>query len=155
MVERQFAPLLSVEKKACLLVVWFEFFLYFRPRFNSVVVTLVCFINYKKRGKFHYSFLFSFFHFFLIFEISLVTLHDAMAISARIKITAIGIQLGLNTHHHDQLILSVSFRMMKIIVNTCRRFIPGIVCELLTPKGMSFGDTNTSSLFLLLPIIAF
>lgn len=27
--------------------------------------------------------------------------------------------------------------------------------ELLTPKGMSFGDTNTSSLFLLLPIIAF
>ena len=28
-------------------------------------------------------------------------------------------------------------------------------CELLTPKGMSFGDTNTSSLFLLLPIIAF
>lgn len=126
MVERQFTPLLSVEKKACLLVVWFEFFLYFRPRFNSVVVTLVCFINYKKRGKFHYSFLFSFFHFFLIFEISLVALHDAMAISARIKITAIGIQLGLNTHHHDQLILSVSFRMMKIIVNTCRRFNPGI-----------------------------
>lgn len=29
------------------------------------------------------------------------------------------------------------------------------ICELLTPKGMSFGDTNTSSLFLLLPIIAF
>ena len=29
------------------------------------------------------------------------------------------------------------------------------LCELLTPKGMSFGDTNTSSLFLLLPIIAF
>ena len=28
-------------------------------------------------------------------------------------------------------------------------------CELLTPKGMSFGDTNISSLFLLLPIIAF
>lgn len=27
--------------------------------------------------------------------------------------------------------------------------------ELLTPKGMSFGDTNTSFLFLLLPIIAF
>lgn len=27
--------------------------------------------------------------------------------------------------------------------------------ELLTPKGMSFGDTNSSSLFLLLPIIAF
>ena len=27
--------------------------------------------------------------------------------------------------------------------------------ELLTPKGMSFEDTNTSSLFLLLPIIAF
>ena len=29
------------------------------------------------------------------------------------------------------------------------------LCELLTPKGMSFEDTNTSSLFLLLPIIAF
>ena len=27
--------------------------------------------------------------------------------------------------------------------------------ELLTPKGMSFGDTNTSSLFLLLPITSF
>ena len=33
--------------------------------------------------------------------------------------------------------------------------IPVDGCELLTPKGMSFGDTNTSSLFLLLPIIAF
>ena len=30
-----------------------------------------------------------------------------------------------------------------------------LLSELLTPKGMSFGDTNTSSLFLLLPIIAF
>ena len=29
------------------------------------------------------------------------------------------------------------------------------LCELLTPKGMSFGDTNTSSLFLLLPITSF
>ena len=29
------------------------------------------------------------------------------------------------------------------------------ISELLTPKGISFGDINTSSLFLLLPIIAF
>ena len=64
MVERQFAPLLSVEKKACLLVVWFEFFLYFRPRFNSVVVTLVCFINYKKEES---SIILSSFSFFTSF----------------------------------------------------------------------------------------
>lgn len=34
----------------------------------------------------------------------------------------------------------------------CTRYL---VCELPTPKGMSFGDTYISSLFLLLPAIAF